>query len=29
MQGRLEKMLIERDVFGHKIGVHYMGKDSF
>ena len=28
-KGKLEEFLVNQDVFGHKIGVHYRGKDTY
>ena len=27
--GKIEQFLVSRDIFGHKIGVNYKGKDSY
>ena len=28
-KGRLEQIIVNRDIYGHNIGVHYRGSDSF
>ena len=26
---KLEKLIVDQDIFGHVIGVHYRGRDAF
>ena len=28
-KGRCEQIIVDRDIYGHNIGVHYKGSDSF
>ena len=28
-RSRLEQLVVDQDIYGHKIGVHYRGSDSF